>query len=124
MSFGNILEQALSIIPKQSFTWYPFGGYTQDSAMQRVNSYQPGIACYGSIQSVEQAMYERLGLDFENNYRLIYSSHDLKGVDNQNAPDMVEFEGRRWKVVRNTPWYNYDGWNGVVVVEDRENVPG
>lgn len=121
MTFGNLLEQAHVLIPFQPFLWHPWQSQSLDSALLRVNDYEAPIECRGSIQRVPQEMYERLGLDWENNYRLVYSSHDIKGLDGQQSPDVLTFEGKNWKVVRVTPWYGYDGWNEVLVVEDAEN---
>lgn len=121
MTFGNLLEQAHSLIPFQPFIWRRWLSQTLDSAMLRVNSYSAPISCQGSIQRVSQEIYERLGLDWEKNYRLVYASYDIRGLDGQESPDLLSFEGKNWKVIRVTPWFGYDGWNEVLVVEDNEN---
>lgn len=121
MVFGNLLEAAHRLIPFQPFTWYKWKGYTLDSALLKVNEYEAGVACQGSIQRISEQMYERLGLDFNSDYREIHTSANIQCLTGQNGPDMLEFEGKRWKVIRVTPWYNYDGWSEILVIEDKEN---
>lgn len=43
----------------------------------------------------------------------------MKGVEEQEVPDRLEFYGQTWSVVKTVPWINYNGWNGVLVVEDK-----
>lgn len=121
MTFGNILMQAHALIPFQPFLWYRWKSNGTDSALLRVSSYQEPVTCHGSIQSVPQDMYERLGLDWEKNYILVYSPNDIKGLDGQQSPDKLVFGGKNWKVVRVTPWHSYDGWTEVLAVEMGDN---
>lgn len=121
MVFGNLLEAAHRLIPFQKLVWYKWKGQTLDTALLRVNDYEPGVELEGSIQRVSESMYERLGLDFNSEYREIHTSANIQCLTNQNSPDLLEFEGKKWKVIRVTPWYGYDGWSEILVVEDKEN---
>lgn len=122
--FDDLLEQALELIPSQPFEFCKWLSKTVNEQGIMVNNYAAPVPCEGSIQAVDQALYEKLGLDFEKQYRAVYASIFMKGTDiaeGQNTPDRLVFEGRNWKVIRNTPWYSADGWCGVLVVEDTEN---
>ena len=116
MSF-NLLKAALNVLPKQNFIWRKFAGFDDDGQGLRINKYAKGIELVGSVQALDREMYDQLGLDREKEYLVVYSSADIKGVSGQNAPDIIEFGGGVYKVVRNYPWYFYNGWAGVVVIK-------
>lgn len=125
MMFNNLLSQAFKLIPQQDFQYCKWESKTVNEQGIMINSYASPVAYKGSIQAVDQALYEKLGLDFEKQYRMVYASVFMHGVDvssEQNTPDRLIFEGKNWKVIRNTPWYSADGWCGVLVVEDTENL--
>lgn len=121
MILNNLLEEAFDIIPTQPFEYCAFKGKTVNELGVFVNEYAAPVQCYGSIQALEQTQYEKLGLNFEREYRAVYASVPMKGLDKQETPDLLIFDGRRWKVLRNTPWAHIDGWNGVIVTPDEEN---
>lgn len=121
MIFGNLLNRAFRLIPTQSFQYCAFAGKTINNMGVFVNSYAEPMEVNGSIQALEQSQYEQLGLDFEKNYRIVYAPIQMKGLDQQETPDKLIFDNQNWKVVRNTPWFNMDGWCGVVVTTDEEN---
>lgn len=121
MSFNNLLKAALRIIPKQTFIWRKFTGFSVDSQGLRINQYAEGVEVIGSVQAMDRDMYDQLGLDREKEYLVAYGPVDIKGVSGQNAPDLIEFGGNVYKVVRNYPWYFYDGWSGVVIVKAEAN---
>lgn len=117
MSFNNLLNAALRIIPKQRIIWRKFTGFDIDEQGLKINRYAEGVELTGSVQAVDRNIYDQLGLDQEKEYLAVYAPADIKGVAGQDAPDIVEFGGVVYKVVRNYPWYFYDGWSGVVVVK-------
>ncbi|MBP3514294.1 MAG: hypothetical protein J6J74_07455 [Elusimicrobiaceae bacterium] len=121
MILGDLLSQAFNIIPTQEFEYCAFTGKTVNTLGVFVNEYAAPVKYFGSIQALEQTQYEKLGLNFEREYRTVYASVQMKGLDKQATPDILIFEGRRWKVIRNTPWFNIDGWCGAVVTPDDEN---
>jgi hypothetical protein len=125
MMFNNLLRQAFKLIPQQDFQYCKWESKTVNEQGIMINSYASPVSYKGSIQAIDQALYEKLGLDFEKQYRMVYASVFMHGVDvssEQNTPDRLIFEGKNWKVIRNTPWYSADGWCGVLVVEDTENL--
>lgn len=116
MSF-NLLNAALRIIPKQQIIWRKFAGFEVDEQGLKINRYAEGVELTGSVQAVDRNIYDQLGLDQEKEYLVVYAPADIKGVSGQNAPDIIEFGGAAYKVVRNYPWYFYNGWAGVVVIK-------
>ena len=63
----NLLEEALELLPKKTFTYRKWLSRTQNAAGIWVNHYGPETEAYGSIQPIEQSRYTQLGLDFEKN---------------------------------------------------------
>lgn len=123
--FNNLLNQAFKLIPQQDFQFCKWNSKSVNEQGIMINTFDAPVSCKGSIQAVDQALYKELGLDFEKQYRLVYASVFIQGLDaskQQNTPDRLVFEGRNWKIIRNTPWHSADGWCGVLVVEDTENV--
>lgn len=115
----NLLEIALGVIPGENFIYRRFLGTVENEIGLNVPQFAEPIEVTGSIQGVELDVYSQLGLDFQKNYRLVYASIDMKGIEEQEIPDRLEFYGLTWSVVKIVPWVKYNGWNGVLVVEDK-----
>lgn len=113
----NLLEIALDIIPGDEFILHKFWRTAETETGLNIPVYEEGVKLTGSIQGVELDIYPQLGLDFEKNYRLVYASADMKGLEDQEVPDILEFYEKKWSVVKTVPWLKYNGWNGVLVVE-------
>lgn len=119
--FNNLLNQALTLIPKQTFTYCKFAGTTVNDEGIKQDTYEPGIEFQGSVQAIEQAMYEKLGLQWSKKYIQIYSSLDIRNTDNQQvSPDKVIWHGKEYIVTKVTNWYLQDGWTNIIAVENTE----
>ena len=120
--FNNLLNQALTLIPKQTFTYCKFAGTTINDEGIKQDTYEPGIEFQGSVQAIEQAMYEKLGLQWSKKYIQIYSSLDIRNTDNQQvSPDKVIWHGKEYIVTKVTNWYLQDGWTNIIAVENTED---
>ena len=119
--FNNLLNQALTLIPKQTFTYCKFAGMTVNDEGLKQDTYEPGIEFQGSVQAIEQAMYEKLGLQWSKKYIQIYSSLDIRNMDNdQVSPDKIIWNGKDYIVIKVTNWYLQDGWTNIIAVENTE----
>ena len=124
--FGNLLNQALKIIPKQTFIYYKFKKVEINNIGNKVNSYEQPITMQGSVQAISQDMYEKLGLDWSKKYISVHASIDVRNADNdQPAPDKIVWNNKEYLVTKQTNWYTQDGWNKVIAVEqsDEEQDP-
>lgn len=120
--FNNLLNQALSIIPKQKFTFCKFKSQTVNDYGIKQDVYETGIEFEGSVQAVEQAMYEKLGLEWSKKYIQVYSSLDIRNMDNdQVSPDKIIWNGKEYIVIKVTNWYLQDGWTNIIAVENTED---
>ena len=86
--FGNLLNQALTLIPKQQFIYRKFNSYQINEYGVKVSIYDTDIEFEGSVQAIDSKMYQELGLDFSKKYINIFSSLNIKNVSReQNSPD-------------------------------------
>lgn len=119
--FNNLLNQALTLIPKQTFTYCKYQGQTVNELGIKQDVYDTGIEFQGSVQAIEQAMYEKLGLQWSKKYIQIYSSLDIRNTDNQQvSPDKIIWHGKEYIVTKVTNWYLQDGWTNIIAVENTE----
>lgn len=119
--FNNLLNQALTLIPKQTFTYCKFAGTTANDEGIKQDTYETGIEFQGSVQAIEQAMYEKLDLQWSKKYIQIYSSLDIRNTDNQQvSPDKIIWHGKEYIVTKVTNWYLQDGWTNIIAVENTE----
>ena len=116
----NLLKAALEFIPKQSFKYMKYLGNKINDFGISVPEYSDPVEIKGSVQSVELSLYSQLGLDMAQNYRQIYVSEDICGNEKQPQPDRFIIENSTWEIVKNAPWFKYNGWCGALVVEIKE----
>jgi len=116
----NLLQTALGIIPKQSFKYLKYLGNSINEFGISVPKYAEPVDVKGSVQMIELSLYSALGLDMAQNYRQVYVSEDIHGNESQPQPDRFIISGSTWEVVKNSPWYDYNGWCGVLAVEVKE----
>lgn len=116
--FGNLLAQALSVIPSQSFTYYKFKAVTVNEIGNKQIQYESPIELQGSVQAISQDMYDKLGLDWSKKYISIHSSTDIRNTDNeQPVPDKIVWQQKEYLVTKVTNWYGQDGWTRIIAVE-------
>lgn len=113
----NLLGMALGAIGRQNFYLLKWTGRTVSASGLPTDTYAEAVPCSGSIQNVQQDVYERLGLNFETNIRQVWSETPMRAESGQNGPDLLVFEGKVWFCKASTPWNQYNGWNQVIVVE-------
>lgn len=113
----NLLGQALSAIGRQNFYLLNWTGRTVSASGLPEDTYANPVLCSGSIQSVQQDVFERIGLNLETNVRQVWSEVTMRAESGQNGPDLLVFEGKVWFCKSSTPWNGYNGWNQVIVVE-------
>lgn len=113
----NLLGLALSAIGRQNFYLLKWTGRTANSAGLPTDTYATAVLCSGSIQNVQQDVFERIGLNVETNVRQVWSETPMRAESGQNGPDLLVFEGKVWFCKSCTPWNGYNGWNQVIAVE-------
>ena len=114
---ANILKKALSVISSQTVAYYKNTGRATNDAGLDVATFAAPVNVSGSVQAVNRAKYEFLGLDFEKSYIMAYLpivgvidiARDLSG-------DQMTYGGRRYQLISSTPWM-VDGWSALLGVD-------
>ncbi|MBQ2284583.1 MAG: hypothetical protein II244_02825 [Clostridia bacterium] len=124
---NNLLKKALKLIPGESYQYLKYQGEIINDFGISVPSYATPVIITpqnGIVQSPENSLYQQLGLSLDKNYKIFYGATSILGNEAQPQPDRFIYDGKTFETVRNTDWFNYDGWCGVLAVEikrDREN---
>lgn len=113
----NLLQKALKLILGESFQYLKFEGKAVNELGISVPTYADPITIIGSVQSPENSLYEQMGLSLEKNYKIFYGSIDIRGNETQPQPDRFIYDGKTFETIKNSNWFNYDGWCGVLAVE-------
>lgn len=117
--FNNLLNQAFTVIPQQSFTYLKYKSNAISDIGIKVNEYETGVVYKGSVQAVDSKMYQQLGLDFSKKYIQIFSSLNIQNVNNdQETPDKILWNNKEYLVVNCSDWYEQDGWTNIIAVEN------
>lgn len=120
----DLLALAMTVIPPEKIRLYKGGEMSVDEYGIERPEYAEAEEIKASVQAVNNQMYQTFGLDLQKNYKLVYASVKLAGINSQAVPDRVEYDGKYYDVVRETDWTTYNGWSGVLVVEVKENENG
>lgn len=138
MMFNNLLNTALSIIPKQKFLYKKYISTRINDIGIKEDLYDVPIEVEGSVQAVQKSMYQQFGLDFTKSYIKILCSLDIRNFDKnrvyansehnlfdhnqtQTSADKVVWHGKEYLVENVTDWYVQDGWKRIIAVEQQEN---
>lgn len=123
---NNLLKQALQLIPGESYDYLQYLSEEINTMGISVPVYAEAVTITpdnGIVQSVENSLYQQLGLDLEKNYKIFYGAIDFKSNEKQEHPDRFIYKGAIYETVRNTNWFEYDGWSGVLAVEIKGLTP-
>lgn len=112
----NLLNMALTLIAKQSLTYYKFAGRSLNSVGQDVTTYDTPITLVGSWQPVPRKLYQQYGLDLQKDYFTFYTSNNVLDLQRDISGDQLAFNGQRYQCESNNDWYPMDGWKGILVV--------
>lgn len=114
----NLLDMALSVLPKNEVEWERFDRIETDDRGKEVPKYQRPVKVTGSWQSVSANTIQQLGLSAEKQYRMFYASKPITSLVNKTSPDIVTYNGESYEAVGNSAdWYDQNGWKGVLLVK-------
>lgn len=125
MSFPgiNLYAMATRVIGKSAYIFFEDIGRGLDSRGLWNTSYAAGVALRDVIQPVERALYERMGLDLDKYYIMIYTDNPLLVVERDSSGDQIEFNGARYQLQSDNDWRPQDGWRGVLAIRQSAVVP-
>lgn len=113
---ANVLNMALSVIAKQSITYFRATGRSLNNVGQDVTTYASPTIILGSFQPVPKRLYQAYGLDLQKTYFTFYASADLIDIQRDVSGDQIAFNGLRYQCESSNDWFNIDGWKGVLCV--------
>lgn len=116
---NNLLRQALSIIPKSTFTLSRYSSETINSIGYAVNVFLSALPQSGIIQAVQNSEYQKLGLDFTQNYIEVWAETQINGIDKQAVADQIGYNGETFNVIKSNDWSTYNGWSSCIAVQDK-----
>ena len=117
----DVLGLALSVIPPVPVVYRKRLGVTENAMGEIVPEYAPGVTVTKAhVQGIRNSTVEQLGLQIGRNYRLVHLAADALTVAGKpEGGDKVEFYGKSWVIVHVSPHFAEDGWNKLVVCEDK-----
>ena len=113
---SNLFRIAGRVIRYQKVIYYEYLRSDTDAVGQLISVFKDPVDIKGSFQPVKRSLYQQNGLNFAKDYANFYSDNNLLGVDRDYSGDEVVFNGARFKIESNTPWYKLDGWNACLLV--------
>lgn len=112
---NNLLKRAMRSIPTETIQFESWKENTLVNG-EDVALYNEPITINASVQEIKTEMYKKLDLDFEKDYICVYANVEIKGIDKQETPDRVYYQGSYWNAVKNNNWHQYDGWSSAICV--------
>lgn len=113
----NIMGLALSVIRPQPVQWAAFTGRTTNAAGLDVPTWAAPVAIRGSVQDVDRAQMQTLGLDMLQEYVNVYTSNPVKTVQRDGSGDRIIYNGNTYSCESSADWYAQDGWVAVLCVK-------
>lgn len=107
----NLLNAALTVIPKVGFKYYKFKSNTTNAYGVDVSAYENPIMVYGLIAPVPSEKYEELELSLQKQHIYVYAPTRIISLREQESPDKIEFNGKTYFIIRIEDWFGYNGWS-------------
>lgn len=114
---NNILNAAFSAIAKQTVSYSVYTGRTTNAAGFLVPSFAAPVPIQGSVQAVPRHKYEYMGLDFQKNYVMFYTSSPVIDLQRDVSGDKFSYGGKNYQCQSKTDWMTVDGWSSVLSVQ-------
>lgn len=114
---SNLLNKALKLIPPEQYQYLQFISQEPNEMGIMTATYKDPEIILGSVQSPENSLYQQMGLDLDKNYKIFYGAISIKGNEENPQPDRFIYDGKTYETVKNSDWFIYDRWCGVLAVE-------
>lgn len=114
---SNILNQALTVIARQSFTYEAFVSRSTNSIGMLNAVYATPVTLTGSVQPVPRNRYESYGLNFQKNYYMVFIAQNSIDTARDVTGDRIIFLTKTFQVESKTDWFGIDGWDALLCVQ-------
>lgn len=115
---ANLLAMALTVIGPQSINYYAQTGRVLLDDGVWSTGFAVGVTTTNlSVQAVDRALYEAMGLDYQKSYKWLYIPQTIVDLQRDVSGDRFGFAGRKYQLQSGTDWQPMDGWNAVLCVD-------
>jgi hypothetical protein len=117
----NLLNLASRLIPTVTAQYRIFTGSVLNEAGIEINTYSEAITIKNAhVQPLKAEMYAQYELQPSQNAKVCYIPANVAGTVNKTSNDIIIFQGKRFNIFDTHDWYDYDGWNKLIIVEDKD----
>ena len=60
---------------------------------------------------------QEMGLDINKDYKVFYTSNNIKQVQRGTSPDYLEILEDKYDILDNNNWFKINGWNGFLCIK-------
>lgn len=119
----NILPVAMAATSilgcNKQFEYYPIS--ENDAVINEIGNEVvtlPDPVIYiGSIQPVDNKLYEQLGLDLAKNYKIVFCPKLLLSLAEQTIPGKIKYDNAWFDIIENQNWWETNGYTKCVICE-------
>ena len=117
----NLLRKAQGLVRPTTLQYFRFSGRTLNAVGQDVSAYEAGVSITLNVQPVQRKQYRHMGLDYEKDYLMLWSSTDLRGLSRARSGDQIEYLGERYELLNKDNWTPIDGWGQILAIKVTNN---
>ena len=114
---NNLLNTALSVLPKTKAKWYQFDKLEVDDRGREKATYKEPVNIVGNFQAMDIKTIQEMGLDTNKEYKVFYTSNNIKQVQRDTSPDYLEILEDKYDILDNNNWFKINGWNGFLCIK-------
>ncbi|RBQ30670.1 hypothetical protein CRU92_10880 [Arcobacter sp. FW59] len=115
---NNLLNLALSVLPKTKAKWYQFDKLEVDGRGKEKAIYKEPVLIVGSFQSMDIKTVQEIGLDIHKDYKVFYTSNNIQIVQRETSPDYLEIFEDTYDVLHlPNDWFKMNGWRGLICIK-------
>lgn len=114
---SNLFIAASRLIQPTPIQYYSFANRAVNAARQWVPSYAAPVTLQASVQAVPRNSYQKLGLDFQNNYVKVFAAANIIDLGRDTSGDRFVFDGNLYQIESENSWFLRDGWASCIAIE-------
>lgn len=115
----NLFAIAGGVIKQQTVQYRQWLTRSLTVAGEFVDGYADAVDIQGSWQPVDTKRIAQLGLDMKQEYRCLWTSTHIRGIDADPARgnDQIIADGKTWEPTHTSnDWQSVDGWQDYILV--------
>lgn len=114
---ANLLGMALQLVTPQTLQHRAFISRSDNSAGDTEAIFAAPVPIQGSMQPVNRALYQMLGLNFAKNYSTLYVFGDVIPTARDRDGDIILFDGLTWQCESDRNWRGVGEYRKILCVE-------